>query len=104
MYMTAHALSPTEFANRLLEHIVDPLIALMAFIALLFFIITAARIIYNTDSYDRSKIMTQLWWSIFGIFIIFSVWTILTFVGRLANSDISPEGRELEFGEYNILL
>ena len=86
--MLALALSAKNIANNLFDHIVNPLMAGMLFVAILFFIIIAVKLIAGAESTDRKELFTKLGWSIAGIFIITSVWTIITFVGRLAESDI----------------
>ena len=86
--MFVSALSAKEIANNLFDHIVNPLIALMLFIAILFFIVIAIKLLLGAESMERKNLFSRLWWSIFGIFIITSVWTIIAFVGRLAESDI----------------
>ena len=86
--MIVNALSAKEIADNLFDHIVNPLMAGMLFIAILFFIITAIKIIAGAEATDRKDLFTKLGWSIAGIFIITSVWTIITFVSRLAESDI----------------
>ena len=86
--MIANAISAKEIANNLLDHIVNPLMAGMLFIAILIFIIIAIKLIAGAESTDRKDLFTKLAWSIVGIFIIVSVWTIIHFVGRIAESDI----------------
>lgn len=86
--MTANALSTMEIADNLFEHIVNPLMAGMLFVAILIFIIIAIKLIAGAESIDRKDLFTKLWWSIAGIFIITSVWTIIAFVRNLAESDI----------------
>lgn len=102
--MVVNALSAGEFADKLLEHIIDPIIAALAFIALLLFIVTAVKIVYNSDAAgDRAALFRTLWWNVFGIFVIFSVWTIITFVEQLAESDVGNREQTLEFAEYTHL-
>ena len=86
--MLALALSAKEVANNLFDHIVNPLMAGMLFIAILFFIIIAIKLIAGAESTDRKDLFRKLGWSITGIFIIASVWTIITLVKNLAESDI----------------
>ena len=86
--MTAYALSAKEIANNLLEHIVNPLMAGMLFIAILLFIIIAIKLMAGAESADRKELFTKLGWSIAGIFIIVSVWTIIHFVARITESDL----------------
>ena len=88
--MIANAISAKEIANNLLDHIVNPLMAGMLFIAILIFIIIAIKLIAGAESTDRKDLFTKLAWSIIGIFIIVSVWTIIHFVGRIAESDLVP--------------
>ena len=104
--MTTNALSATEFANNLFDHIVDPLIALMAFIAILYLVFSVIRVIANSESNNRPAQFKHLFWSVIGIFVIFSIWTVITFIGRLAESDLTEnlEKKErLEFSPYKIL-
>ena len=102
--IVAHAISAGEFGNRILEHIVEPLVALMAFIALLLFVITAVRFVHNADSSkDRGSWFRSLAIIILGIFVIFSVYTIFVFVGRLANSDIPLTKEPVQFGPYDLV-
>lgn len=86
----ANALSSKELATNLFDHIVNPLIAIMLFIAILIFIVIAIKLIAGAESADRKDLFTKLGWSIAGIFIIVSVWTIIHFVGRLAESKVVP--------------
>ena len=86
--MFVFALSAKEIADNLFDHIVNPLMAGMLFIAILFFIGIAIKLLMGAESTDRKELFTKLWWSIAGIFIITSVWTIIAFIGRLAESDI----------------
>ncbi|MCY4577147.1 MAG: hypothetical protein OXB96_01780 [Candidatus Kaiserbacteria bacterium] len=86
--MLTYALSAKEIANNLFDHIVNPLMAGMLFIAILFFIIIAVKLIAGAESTERKDLFTKLGWSIAGIFIITSVWTIIAFVSRVAESDI----------------
>ena len=86
--MLASALSATDIANNLFDHIVNPLMVGMLFIAILFFIIVAIKLIAGAESTERKDLFTKLGWSIAGIFIITSVWTIIGFVSRVAESDI----------------
>ena len=102
--MVTYALSAGEFGNRILEHIVEPLVALMAFVALLLFIITAIRFVHNADSSGkRSTMFKSMAVIIFGIFVIFSIYTIFIFVGRLANSPINLEEQRVRFDEYELV-
>lgn len=102
--MLAYALTANQFANRLLENIVEPLVVLMAFIAILIFIGVAIRFINKADSSEqRAGMFKSMGIIIFGIFVIFSIWTIFSFVGRLANSDIDIREDTAEFGEYELL-
>ena len=91
--MLALALSAKEVANNLFEHIVNPLMAGMLFIAILFFIIIAIKLMAGAESTERKDLFTKLGWSIAGIFIIASVWTIIAFVSRLAERDIQTSLR-----------
>ena len=86
--MPAYALSAKEIANNLFDHIVNPLMAGMLFIAILFFIIVAIKLIAGAEATDRKDLFTKLGWSIAGIFIITSVWTIIGLVSRLAERDV----------------
>ena len=86
--MLTYALSAKNIADNLFDHIVNPLMAGMLFIAILFFIIISIKLIAGAESTERKDLFTKLGWSIVGIFIITSVWTIISFVGRLAESDI----------------
>ena len=86
--MLVFALSAKEIADNLFDHIVNPLMAGMLFIAILFFIIIAVKLLAGAESTERKDLFTKLGWSIFGIFIITSVWTIIAFVSRLAERDI----------------
>ena len=89
--MIAYALSATKLANNLFEHIVNPLIVLLGIIALIILLIVAIRLMAKTDSTDKKDIIKQLAMVIFGIFILFSVWSIFIFVYELADSpSISP--------------
>ena len=102
--MITNALTAGQFANRLLDNIVEPLIVLMAFTALLIFIAIAIRFISKADSSEqRAGMFKSMAIIIFGIFIIFSIWTIFTFVGRLANSDTNIIRDEAEFRPYELL-
>ena len=76
----------------------------MAFIALLLFIITAIRFMYNSESSDkRSSMFKSMAIIVLGIFVIFSIYTIFVFVGRLANSDIALIKEKVHFGEYKLI-
>ena len=86
--MLVYALSAKEIANNLFDHIVNPLMAGMLFIAILFFIIVAIKLIAGVEATDRKDLFTKLGWSIAGIFIITSVWTIIGLVSRLAERDV----------------
>ena len=86
--MLASALSAKDLADNLFDHIVDPLMGLMLLVSILIFIWIGVQLIRNSDSTDRKDLFTKLAWSIFGIFIIISVWTIIGFVADLAGSDI----------------
>ena len=86
--MVVGALTAKGVALNLFEHIVNPLIALMAFVAILLFIYWSIKLVRNADSVDRKELFTKLAWTIFGIFIIVSVWTIIHFVERVAESDL----------------
>ncbi len=86
--MLTYALSAKNIADNLFDHIVNPLMAGMLFIAILFFIIISIKLIAGAESTERKDLFAKLGWSIVGIFIITSVWTIISFVGRLAESDI----------------
>ena len=102
--MLAYALTANQFANRLLENIVEPLVVLMAFIAILIFIGAAIRFINKADSSEqRAGMFKSMGIIIFGIFVIFSIWTIFSFVGRLANSEIDIREDRAEFGQYELL-
>ena len=93
--MLALALSAKEVANNLFDHIVNPLMAGMLFVAILFFIIIAIKLIAGAESTERKDLFTKLGWSIAGIFIITSVWTIIAFVSRLAERDIQTSLQHL---------
>ena len=86
--MLAYAISAKDIANNLFDHIVNPLMAGMLFIAILFFIIISIKLIAGAESTERKDLFTKLGWSIAGIFIITSVWTIIGFVSRVAERDI----------------
>lgn len=104
--MFVYALTAPQFANNLLEEIVDPLVAMMAFIALLFLIIKTIKYIRNPgDSANRINGLKGIGYSVFGIFIIFSIWTIFIFIGKLADSDITREleKHRVEFDEYELI-
>ena len=102
--MVTYALTSREFANRLFEFIVDPLIALLAFTALLLFIWTGISLIRNQkESGDRAVLFKRMGIVILGLFVIFSVWTIFSFIGRLAGSDIVLEKETVEFAPFDIL-
>ena len=101
--MTITSFTPQEFANKLFEHIVDPLLAAMAFTSILLLIVVGIKFIKNADSLERGKLFKSLAMVVFGIFVIFSIWTIVTFVGRLAESDINPQRDIVEFETYRIL-
>lgn len=104
--MIAYALTPTEFANNLLQEIVDPLVALMAFVALLILIYKVIQYVRNPgDAANRVTALKGIGISVFGIFIIFSIWTIFVFVGRLADSDVTRELKKenVKFGEYQLI-
>lgn len=95
--MYVFALSAEEIAGNLFEHIVNPLMAAMLFVALLVFIIIAVQLIKNSDSVDRKELFTKLSWSIAGIFIITSVWTIIAFVAKIAESDLQFPSITLQY-------
>ena len=100
--MFALALSAKDFADNLFEHIVDPLMGLMLLVSILIFVWIGVQLIRNSDSTDRKELFTKLAWSIVGIFIITSVWTVISFVADFAGSDIeisetSKEGDGLFF-------
>ena len=100
--MITYALTAGQFANRLLDNIVEPLVVLMAFTAILIFIAIAIRFISNADSSEqRAGMFKSMGIIILGIFIIFSIWTIFSFVGRLANSDINIIRDRAEFAPYD---
>ncbi len=102
--MEVYAFSAAEFGNRIITILVDPLIALMAFLALLLFIFAAIRFIHNADSAsERGEMFKRMAIIIFGIFIIFSIYTIFSFISRLANSDIDLKPKDVEFGEYELV-
>ena len=86
--MFVFALSAQEIAGNLFDHIVNPIMAGLLFVAILIFIVIGIKLLAGADSLDRKDLFTKLGWSIFGIFIITSVWTIIALVGRLAESDI----------------
>ena len=95
--MLVNAISSKEIANNLLVHIVNPLMAGMLFIAILIFIVIAIKLIAGAESVDRKELFTKLGWSIVGIFIITSVWTIIHFVSRVTESD-TVLGNEIKKG------
>ena len=101
--ITAQALSAREIANRLFEHIVDPLIALMAFIALVLLIVMGIKFITTDASEDRGEMLKKLGWTIFGIFIIFSIFTIVSFVERLSEPGTRVDEGKVEFRQYELL-
>ena len=102
--MIANALSPTEIANRLLENIVNPLIALMAFIALLVLVIMGIKYVVNVDDAgNRGDLFKKMGWAVFGIFIIFSIYTVIAFVDRFAEGSVDINPRNIEFGEFDVL-
>ena len=70
-------------AERLFTHIVNPLIFLMAFVAVFVFIATGIKLLKNIDSVERKDLFARLGWGVVGIFIIVSVWTIIVYVERL---------------------
>ena len=93
--MLALALSAKEISNNLFDHIVNPLMAGMLFIAILVFIIIAIKLLAGAESTERKDLFTKLGWSIAGIFIITSVWTIIAFVSRIAERDIQTSFQHL---------
>lgn len=100
--MFVYALEANELANRLFEHVVDPIIALLAFIALLIFVWTGVRYIYNVESSEkRGSLYRSFGIIIFGLFIIFSIYTIFSFVNRLAGDRTPIEGGNVRFEPYN---
>ena len=102
--MKVYALSAAEFGNRILDVLVSPLIALMAFLALLVFIVAAIRFMYLADaSGDRQGIFKRMIIIIIGLFIIFSIYTIFAFVGRLAGSPIQLRRDTVEFRQYDLV-
>ena len=90
--MTAYALSAAKLANNLFEHIVNPLIAFLGFIALMILVIGAMHFMFKADSaQERKEILKKLAIMIFGIFVVFSVWSIFRLAYRLADSPpLSP--------------
>ena len=86
--MLVYAITSKEIADNLFDHIVNPLMAGMLFIAILIFIVIAIKLLAGAESIDRKDLLAKLGWSIGGIFIIASVWTIIAFVSRLAESDL----------------
>lgn len=86
--LVVDALTAKSVAHNLFEHIVNPLIGGMLFVAILVFIIIAIKLLRSVDSLDRKDLFLKLFWSIVGIFIIVSVWTIIHFVSRLAESNV----------------
>ena len=102
--MIVHALSPEAFANRLFENIVDPIIALLAFLALLLFVWTAILLIKRQkESGDRAELFKRMGIVILGLFIVFSVSTIFLFVDRLANPEIDLEKDTVEFPSFDLI-
>ena len=87
-----------SFSNSLFSNIVDPAIALLAFFSLLLFIITAIHHMYSADSVQKwGALFTRFGMIFLGLFVIFSVYTIFSFVGRFADSDRQFEQEEVQF-------
>lgn len=104
--MITHALTAEEFANNVFSEIVEPLIALIAFIALLLFVWFAGKVVRNSgeDAEKRKENVKKMFIAMFGLFLIFSVYTVFIFVIRLSNSETEIEKQErLEFGEFEII-
>ncbi len=103
--MIVYAVTASGVANSLFNNIVDPLIAAMAFIALLLLIVTAVRFVANADAAEkRGGMFKNLSIIILGIFIIFSIYTLFSFVARLSQSDQQLNKKEhIQFAEYQFL-
>ena len=72
--MIAHALSAKDLATRLLDHIVNPLIGLMAIVAILLFIVTAINLSVHQENQVTEKTpFIKMGYAIFGMFSILSV-------------------------------
>lgn len=92
-----------KITNNIFEFIVDPLVAILAFIAIFYFIITTIRFLLNGDGGKRGELIKQMLWSVVGMFIIFSVWTIFTFVERITESNyVGPEDM-VYFEDFEII-
>lgn len=80
------------FANQLLFNIVDPIIAILFYVALAYFIFRLAKymLIGSSDSTGRKAALKSIIFSLVGLFFISSVYTILFFVARISESEVLP--------------
>ena len=92
-----------SFANRLFEQIIDPITALLAFVAIILLIYAVFRFM-RSSSGDRDPSFKGLAMAVFGIFIIFSIWTIFSFVSRLATSEKDADRRTYQEEHIDFLI
>ncbi|MDE0243230.1 MAG: hypothetical protein OYG31_00735 [Candidatus Kaiserbacteria bacterium] len=85
-----------EFSNAFFEQIIDPIIALLAFVAIFLLIYVVFRFM-RSDSSDRSGSFKGLAMVVLGITVIFSVWTIFSFVRNLATTDDTTSERIFDY-------
>ena len=81
-----------RFANKLFFEIVDPIISILFFVALFIFIVNIIRFMVNKESAKRGDIVKSVLWSIVGLFVISSVFTIIFFLGRVGDTNIDVQG------------
>ena len=87
-------------ANRL---IVNPLIALLFALALMFFLYGVFEFLANSDNEEKkTKGKSHMIWGIIGITIMMGVWTILNIILNTFNlNDVNPEQGTVHLSDYS---
>ena len=86
-----------DFANKLFQFIVDPLITLLVFVGIFLLVVQVVRYISSTDAQDKGTKLLYILGTIFGLFIMTSVWVVFRFVGEVADSprELQPNTVEI---------
>ena len=80
----------------LIEQIVSRLIPVLVALALIFFIVGLIRFVISADAETREASKGMMWWGIVALFVIVSIWGIVTYIGNILGisqtSTVTPPG------------
>lgn len=96
-----------EFANKVFEHFINPVIALLVFVGFILLIYLVFRFVKASSdgSGDRQVSFKGLAMAVFGIFVMVSIWTIFNFVSNVATTKVDDTERSrFREGEIDFLL